>query len=193
MYFQTVACTSVFCNSGVFCNSPPVFFAKVSGVFSPHLCVGFLFLIADSRLLLLLLLRRLLLPQLTYTTHLTQLISHNSSHTTHLPQLHLHYVTYTTHLPQLTSHNSSHTTPFCEPNCIAVLIAFWYLSLCCACSGLYPSCLVCAFRLPPSSADAAVSIDAVWFFLHPATSPADASGSQKRMLHVANTLRLKRF
>ena len=92
----------------------------------------------------------------SYTTHLTQLISHNSSHTTHLPQLHLHYFTYTTHLPQLTSHNSSYTTP------LAVLLASWYLFLCCACTRLFPSCLVCA-KLPPSSADAAVCFQAVWF------------------------------
>ena len=85
-----------------------------------------------------------------------QLISHNSSHTTHLPQLHLHYFTYTTHLPQLTSHNSSYTTP------LAVLLASWYLFLCCACTRLFPSCLVCA-KLPPSSADAAVCFQAVWF------------------------------
>ena len=34
-------------------------------------------------------------------------VQHNSSHTTHLTQLHLHYFTYITHLPQLTPYNPS--------------------------------------------------------------------------------------
>ena len=138
-----------------------------------------------------------------------QLISHNSSHTTHLPQLHLHYFTYTTHLPHLISHNSSPTTSltllhlhnssptthipqlilhnsFSRPSSFLVSVSLLCMhpfvsklsGLCKAtsvisrCSRLFPSCLVCA-KLPPRS--------------------ADASGSRKRMLHVANILRFKRF
>ena len=89
--------------------------------YSPHLCVGFLFLLADSRLLLFLLrlLRRssssnftsqLISHNSSHTTSLTQLISHNSSHTTHLTQLISHNFTYTTSLTQLISHNSPPTT-----------------------------------------------------------------------------------
>ena len=82
---------------------------------SPHLCVGFLFLLADSRLLLLRLLLRRSSSSSLISTPLTQLHFHNSSHTTPLTQLILHYFTYPTHLSQLiliqlTSHNSSPTT-----------------------------------------------------------------------------------
>ena len=43
----------------------------------------------------------------SHTTHITQLISHNSTYTTtHLTQL----ISHTTHVTQLLSHNSSHTT-----------------------------------------------------------------------------------
>ena len=53
---------------------------------------------------------------ISHTNHLTQLITHNSSHTTHLTQLTSHnssltqLISHTTHLTQLISHNSSHTT-----------------------------------------------------------------------------------
>ena len=43
---------------------------------------------------------------ISHTTHLTQVISHNSSHTTHLTQFISHNSSHTIHL----THNSSHTT-----------------------------------------------------------------------------------
>ena len=99
----------------------------------------------------------------------------------------MHNSSATTHIPQLISHNSFlraslHSRPSSFLVSVSLLRMHPFLSklsgLCKAtsvisrCSRLYRSRLVCA-KLPPSS--------------------ADASGSRKRMLHVANTLKLKRF
>ena len=46
----------------------------------------------------------------SHSTHLTALISHHSSHTTHLTALISQHSSYTTHLTALISHHSSHTT-----------------------------------------------------------------------------------
>ena len=76
--------------------------------FVPHITVGFLFsCLHPARLPSAVPSRPPRLCHLiSHTTHLTQLISHNSPHTTHLT----HNSSHTTHHTQLISHHSSHTT-----------------------------------------------------------------------------------
>ena len=102
--------------------------AKVCPICSPHHCGVFVFSLASRRPSSAVVRRR---PPSSaaarfssHTTHLTQLISqllishhsshtthltHNSSHTSHLTQLISHNSSHTIHLTQFISHNSSHT------------------------------------------------------------------------------------
>ena len=106
-------------DSGCPCLPPLVAVGPGIPPFFPHILVwGSSFLCLIPLLPLLPLLRSSHTPLISHTTHLTPLILHYSSHTTHHTPLHLtplithttHHTHHSSHTPLIT-HHSSHTTP----------------------------------------------------------------------------------